>query len=89
MGVMYRENIYIDIDNDDGDGDDDDNDDDGDDDDNDEDLVAFAHFIITGKTLTRKIHHQATAKFHQLAVERERVTIPIVHGDLARLQPKV
>jgi len=41
------------------------------------------------KTLARKIHHQATAKFHRLAVEQDRITIPIVHGDLARLQPKV
>jgi len=41
------------------------------------------------KTLVRKIHHQATAKFHQLATEQERITIPIVHGDLTRLQPKV
>jgi len=41
------------------------------------------------KPITRKLHHQATAKFHKLASEQERISIPVVHGNLTRLQPKV
>jgi len=37
----------------------------------------------------RKLHHQSTAKFHQLATEQNRLSIPVVHGELTRLQPKV
>jgi len=50
---------------------------------------SFAETECPRKPIARKLHHQATAKFHQLASEQDRISIPIVHGDLSRLQPKV